>query len=161
MTEAKARPELKQILSANIFFANMKAQDLDFLVDNAQLKNLETGDVVFRQGEHAESFYLLLSGEIIVEVPAIQGPSLQVQELSTGKMLGWSWLISPYRWDFQARATSDAELIEFDGKAILAKCEADPSFGYDLFKRFTGLMSERLLSARRKMMDQWDPPGFA
>jgi hypothetical protein len=52
-------------------------------------------------------------------------------------------------------------VIEFDGSAILERCEKDPAFGYELFKRFAALMSERLDAARQKMMDQWDPPGFA
>jgi hypothetical protein len=55
----------------------------------------------------------------------------------------------------------DSYLLEFDGSAILARCEEDPKFGYELFKRFAALMSARLDAARQKMMDQWDPPGFA
>jgi hypothetical protein len=55
----------------------------------------------------------------------------------------------------------DSDLLEFDGSAILARCEEDPNFGYGLFKRFAALMSERLDAARQKMMDEWNPPGFA
>ena len=103
----------------------------------------------------------MVSGQVSIGVAAIQGPGLQLQLLGSGQMLGWSWLIEPYRWDFQAKVLEDAELIEFDGQAILAQCEEDKAFGYQLYKRFTYLMSERLGSARRKMMDQWDAPGFA
>ncbi len=60
-----------------------------------------------------------------------------------------------------ARAVEDSDILEFDGSAILARCEEDPKFGYELFKRFAALMSERLNAARQKMMDQWNPPGFA
>ena len=60
-----------------------------------------------------------------------------------------------------ARAMQDSEVLEFDGSAILKRCEEDPKFGYELFKRFAALMSERLDAARQKLMDQWDPPGFA
>ena len=161
MSDNEQITELLKTISEHEFFTGLKKDSLRFLAENASHINIEAGDVLFKQGVHADRFYLMLSGEISVEVPAIQGPSLNLQKLSKGKILGWSWLMPPYRWDFQARAIRDAELIEFDGKAILAQCEADNSFGYDLFKRFAGLMSERLLAARRKMMDQWDPPGFA
>ena len=60
-----------------------------------------------------------------------------------------------------ARAVEDTDVLEFDGNALLKRCEEDPKFGYELFKRFTALMSERLEAARQKMMDQWNPPGFA
>jgi CRP-like cAMP-binding protein len=161
MNKKTAKNKIREYISENSFFAGMKETHLDFLASTAHLKRGQTGEVLFRLGEPAKYFYLALSGEVTVEVPAIQGPGLQLQKLGSGKMIGWSWLIDPYRWDFQARVISEAELIEFDGKAILAQCENDNAFGYDLFKRFTNLMSERLGFARRKMMEQWEAPGFA
>ena len=79
----------------------------------------------------------------------------------SGDLLGWSWLIAPYRWHFQAIAEEDSKLLEFNGEVILAHCEEDPRFGYELLKRFAALMSERLEAARLKMMDQWFSAGFA
>jgi CRP/FNR family cyclic AMP-dependent transcriptional regulator len=161
MNEKTAKNEIRQHISENSFFVGMKESHLDFLASTAHLKRAQTGEILFKLGEPAKCFYLALSGEVIVEVPAIQGPGLQLQTLGSGKMIGWSWLIVPYRWDFQARVIREAELIEFDGTAILKQCEKDNAFGYDLFKRFTNMMSERLGFARRKMMEQWDAPGFA
>jgi hypothetical protein len=83
----------------------MLPEHLAFLAGAAQPRRCKAGDVLFRQGEHADRFFLVRSGEITVEVPAIMGPALQLQKLSNGKLLGWSWLIAPYRWDFQARAS--------------------------------------------------------
>ena len=68
-------------------------------------------------------------------------------------------LIPPYRWNFQAMAAEDSELLEFDGSIILAPCEGNSGFSYALLKHFAALMSEQLDRARQKMMDQWDPPG--
>ena len=96
-----------------------------------------------------------------MQIPAVMGPSIEVQILSNNQVLGWSWLISPYQWHFQARAEEDCELLEFDGAALLAICEQDPKFGYQLLKRFAALMSERLDASRQKMMDEWNPAGFA
>ena len=96
-----------------------------------------------------------------VEVPAIEGPSLEIQSLGPDEVLGWSWLIPPYSWSFQARACETTDILEFDGKAVRDRCEQDPGFGYAVLKRFSSLMSDRLEAARRKMMDEWNPPGFA
>jgi CRP/FNR family transcriptional regulator, cyclic AMP receptor protein len=49
----------------------------------------------------------------------------------------------------------------FDEAAILLHCEKKPKFGHGLLKKFAELMSIRLDAARRKMMDEWNPPGFA
>ena len=64
-------------------------------------------------------------------------------------------------WNFLAVAEKDSELIQFDGSAILQHCEQDPTFGYQLLKQFTVLMSERLDAARQRMLEEWNPAGFA
>ncbi|MEE9338121.1 MAG: hypothetical protein V3U87_08580 [Methylococcaceae bacterium] len=84
--------------------------------------------------------------------------------MRTDQVLRWSWLISPYQWHFQAKAEENSMLLAFDGASILAKCDQEPKFGYELLKRFTALtvlMSERLDVSWQKMMDEWNPSGFA
>jgi CRP-like cAMP-binding protein len=152
---------IEDYLSTHSFFSGLDDSFMKFLSNSAQELQVKEGHVLFQQGKPADKFYLLRSGQISVQVPALVGPTLELQVLGEGQMLGWSWLIPPYRWNFQARALQDSDLLEFDGSAILAHCEEDPKFGYELFKRFAALMSNRLDAARQKIMDQWDPPGFA
>lgn len=143
------------------FFAGLAPEAVEFLAANGRVTNLVKDTVLFEHGQIAERFYLIRAGRITVGVPAIEGPSLEVQTLGPGELLGWSWLIPPYRWNFRGRVIEVAEVVEFDGKPILDRCERDPAFGYPLMKRFAALMSERLEAARRRMMDEWNPAGFA
>jgi len=152
---------IDEYLSAQEFFSGLSPEFIGFLARCASERQIEPGQVVFRQGERARQFYLIRNGSISIEIPAVMGPTLKVQSLGAGQILGWSWLIPPYKWNFQARAEEQAGLLEFDGDAVLARCEEEPKFGYELLKRFASLMSERLEAARQKMMDQWNPPGFA
>ncbi len=152
---------IEDYLPTHAFFSELDDNFMKFLSDSATELKIKKGDVLFRQGERADKFYLLRNGQMSVQVPALMGPTLEIQTLGEDQMLGWSWLIPPYRWNFQARALEDSDLLEFDGSAILARCEEDPKFGYELLKRFATLMSERLDAARQKMMDEWNPSGFA
>ncbi len=156
-----ADASIEKYLSSHEFFSGLDDDSIKFLAGCAREKRVEKGDVLFRQGDSANKFYLLLNGAVSVHVPALVGPVFEIQSLGKDQVLGWSWLIQPYRWSFQARVMQDTDIIEFDGDAIRAHCESDPRFGYGLFKRFAGLMSERLAAARQTMMDQWNPPGFA
>ncbi len=142
-------------------FADLAPEFVDFLAQAASRVTLKADKVVFRHGDRADKFYVLVSGRVTVEIPALYGPALEVQALSSNEALGWSWLIPPYKWNFQARAETDCELLEFDGKELLLLCEREPKFGYELVKRFAALMSERLNAARNTMMAQWTPAGFA
>jgi len=150
-----------EYLSAHEFFSGLDEEVVKYLSESVSIREIKKGQVLFRHGEHADKFYIVRDGQISIQVPAVMGPTLAIQTLGADQVLGWSWLISPYQWSFQAKAEDDTILLEFDGIAILARCEQEPQFGYELLKKFAGLMSERLDAARQKMMDEWNPAGFA
>ena len=150
-----------EYLSAHEFFSELSDDVLKFLCECSSTHEIKKGQILFRQGENADKFYVIRNGRISIQIPAIMGPVLETQTLGQDEVLGWSWLISPYKWHFQTEAEEDSELLVFDGIAILARCEQEPKFGYELLKKFAGLMSERLSAARQKMMDEWNPAGFA
>jgi CRP/FNR family cyclic AMP-dependent transcriptional regulator len=150
-----------EYLSAHEFFSELSDDILNFLCACASPCEIRKGQLLFRHGENADKFYVLRKGRISIQMPAIMGPALEIQTLGEDQVLGWSWLISPYKWNFQAKAEEDSVLLEFDGASILARCEQEPKFGYELLKKFAALMSVRLDAARQKMMDEWNPPGFA
>ncbi len=156
-----SKQAIEDYLSTHAFFSGMDNSFVKFLSDSVTELQVKKGGVLFQYGKPADKFYLVRKGQVSVQVPALVGPTLEIQNLGEDQILGWSWLIPPYRWNFQARALEDSDLLEFDGSAILTRCEEDPKFGYDVFKRFAALMSERLDAARQKMKDKWNRPGFA
>lgn len=153
--------DILQYLSNHPFFAKFDHAFLEILSEYAEPRTIKAGNLLFHQGRHADRFYVLQSGGATVEVPAISGPALELQHLGEDDVVGWSWLIPPYEWDFQCRTQIDCDVLEFDGTALLERCEEDHSFGYNLLKAFTELMSRRLHASRRVMMEQWVPAGFA
>ena len=150
-----------EYLSAHEFFSEFSDDVLKFLCECSSTHEIKKGQILFRQGENADKFYVVRNGRISIQMPAIMGPTLEIQTLDKDQVLGWSWLISPYKWNFQTKAEEDSELLQFDGAAILARCEQEPKFGYELLKKFAVLMSVGLNAARQKMMDEWNPAGFA
>ncbi len=150
-----------EYLSNHEFFSSLNDEMLQYLNECSSTHEIKKGQILFLQGETADKFYIVLKGHISIQVPAIIGPILEIQELGQDNVLGWSWLISPYKWSFQAKAVEDSTLLMFDGKAILNRCEQDPKFGYELLKKFAELMSVRLEAARKRIMDEWNPEGFA
>ena len=150
-----------EYLSTHEFFSEFNDDVLKFLCECSSSREIKKGQILFRQGEKADKFYVVRNGSISIQMPAIMGPTVDIQTLGKDQVLGWSWLISPYKWNFQTQAEEDSELLQFDRIAILARCEQESKFGYELLKKFAGLMSVRLNAARQKMMDEWNPAGFA
>ncbi|NBB92200.1 MAG: cyclic nucleotide-binding domain-containing protein [Gammaproteobacteria bacterium] len=152
--------DIAKYLEKTDFFGDLEVEHRDWLSEHASETEFDDGQLVARHGDKADRFFLVLDGELVVEVPALTGPSLEVTRLGPGKLFGWSWLIEPYRWHFNARAAGATRVLDFDGLAILKRAEEEPKFGYALLRRFSALMGTRLEAAQRKMMDQWAPDGL-
>jgi CRP-like cAMP-binding protein len=153
---------IEQELAALKFFAGLDADILALLGRHAREMRQEGGSLIFRSGDPATQFYVIRSGSVSMAIPALYGPPVEIQTLEPGSVLGWSWLIPPHRWFFEARALRDTEAFVFDGVALREACERDPRVGYALLKRFAGLMAQRVQAARMRVFEVLGaPPGAA
>jgi CRP-like cAMP-binding protein len=139
-----ASKSVQQILGEFEFFRGLSAEHLAVIAECARQEDLGAQQRLVRRGTLADAFYVVLDGKIGVEIPTPSGPPQHVQSLGAGQVVGWSWLIPPYKWHMDARAVEHTALLVVDGKRLLARCDADPVLGYALMKRFAQLMGERL-----------------
>ena len=153
--------DLADYLQNDSIFRNMPKRHIQTLADAEHITQTRQGECLFKQGDYTTKFYIVKSGYISVEIPAIYGPSLVMQKLDDDTVLGWSWLTPPYKWVFEANTELDVQVIEFEGKSLLKACDTDSELRYPLLKRFAALMSERLHETGEKMMNTWSAPGFA
>src|ERR1051326_6616073 len=117
------------------FFEGMKPEHLEDIAGCATEATFEPDQILFREGEPANKFYLIQSGRIALEAPEPGDWPVGVQELGGGDVLGWSWLFPPFVWHFQARALEPTGVIVLDGAHLLVAAERNPDFGYELMKR--------------------------
>lgn len=68
-----------------------------FLSDSATELQIMKSGVLFQYGKRADKFYLVRKGQVSVQVPALMGPTLEIQTPGENQILGWSWLVPPYR----------------------------------------------------------------
>lgn len=151
-----ASESIKYYLNEHDFFKGMTTKFLDLIARNVVEEEFATHQCVFQQDSIAEHFYIIKQGKVDVEVPSLVGAPLVLQSLTDGGVLGWSWLIPPYKWHFEARATQPSTLLTFDGMALRDHCDQDPSFGYDILKRFAKLMMQRLDAARIQAIEAFE-----
>lgn len=140
--------KLVEYLNKHPVFEGLAPKQQRLIASHATEIQVPAGHRLFKRDEDATEFFLLRAGSVTVEVPSIEGDSLKIQTVKDGSLLGWSWLIPPYRWSFDARADTPSTVIVFDGEKLRAACESDVQLGYQLLKRFAMLMAERLNAAR-------------
>lgn len=134
------------------FLVGMNRTQLALLTDCAVVVHFKPGQLIFREGELANRFYLIESGKVNVESNARWGDPVIIDKVGAGDLLGWSWMFPPYFWHFTARAVEPTEAIFFYGTILREYCERDHSLGYELFKRMSAVMIKRLQAAREKML---------
>lgn len=144
---------LKSVLAEHPFLSGMNEAQLELLVGCASNVVFKAGEFIFREGEPAEKFYVIRHGKVLIETHIPQKGTIIIRSREAGEILGWSWLVPPYRWHFDARAVELTRAIAFDGKCLRGKCENDHDLGYEIMKRFALIIAERLEATRLQLMD--------
>lgn len=134
------------------FLAGMNRAQLVLLTDCAVSVRFQSGDVILREGDQADRFFLIETGKVVLESGKDQGESVVIDAIGAGDLLGWSWMFPPYTWQFTARAVAPTHAIFFAGRVLREYCERDHSLGYELLKRITAVMTRRMQNARREML---------
>ncbi|MEW5982847.1 MAG: cyclic nucleotide-binding domain-containing protein [Acidobacteriota bacterium] len=144
---------LEPILAEHPFLKGLPPALLSELVGCAANVRFDAGAFIFRQGQEANNFYILRDGRVAVEVFAPERGAIAIDTLGAGEVLGWSWLIPPYHWHFDARAIEPTRAIALDGRCMRNKCESDHELGYELMKRFAQIIEQRLDATRWQLLD--------
>ena len=144
---------LESILADVPFLGGLDQDRLALLAGCAGNVHFEAGANLFREGDAADTFYIVRHGAVALEtfVPA-RGP-VAIETIEAGEVIGWSWLFAPYRWHFDARALTTVRATGFDGACLRQKCESDPALGYELMGRFAQVLIERLQWMRLRLLD--------
>ena len=147
---------LAELLAEIPTFVGLSEQHRELIGGCGRNVVFRRGDYIFREGDPANAFYAIRSGDVALELGA---PRVTVIEtLHAGDVLGWSWLFPPYRIRYDARATDEVHAISFDGACLREKCEADHDLGYELMKRFAQIITARLQATRLRLLDVYGAP---
>jgi CRP-like cAMP-binding protein len=146
---------LEPILAQHPFLEGMAQHHLELLVGCASNVSFDAGKFLFREGEEANRFYFVRRGRVVLEIFSPQRGPIEIETLTEGDVLGWSWLVPPYHWRFDARAVEMTRAIALDGKYLRNKCETDKDLGYELLKRFVNIVDRRLQATRLELLDRY------
>src|SRR6266496_1232624 len=113
--EAPAKSSLARVVAEHPFLEGIKPEHLPILTECAILADFKKGELIFREGDPANRFYLIRSGRVELEAEVKEHDRMLIQTIGPGDVLGWSWLFPPYYWRFDARAATPVKAIFFHG----------------------------------------------
>lgn len=111
---------------------------------------LEEGEWVFREGDEADSLYLIVSGTVDLKIALDASGERQadLETLVAGDVIGWSALVEPYQYTLGAVATSWANLVKLDAAQLRQLMEDNPRLGFQITSRLAHVIGSRLKNLR-------------
>ena len=147
---------IKEIIKEHSFFKDLKPEYLDFIAGCASNVVFKEDEMILREGDEANKFCLIRHGRIAIDIPLSKQRGITIQTIKDGDILGWSWLIPPHNYRFNAKAITETRAISFDGKCLREKCESKYDLGYELLKRLAAVFISRLEMTRLQLVNSYD-----
>ncbi len=145
--------EIAETLAVAPFLDGMSARHLRTMAECAMPSAFSGGEMIFREGDVANRFYLLQEGSVALESRSRESDPIHIQTIGAGDVLGWSWLFPPFLWHFDARAIEPVKVLFIYGSRLRDHCEDDHDFGYELVKRMAEVMMRRLQATRWQLFE--------
>ncbi|HET7097281.1 MAG TPA: Crp/Fnr family transcriptional regulator [Casimicrobiaceae bacterium] len=150
------RETVLNMLRHHPFVAEFEPRHVERLAGLAKEVRFERDQILFREGDDASEFYLIVNGLVALEIAA-PGHTFRVQTLFAGDEMGWSALLMGRGKHFQARTLDRVDALAFEGGELLAACNEDTAFGYTLMSRLLAVVAERLQATRLQLLDTYSP----
>jgi CRP-like cAMP-binding protein len=144
---------LEVILKDHPFIQGLDPRLIETMTGCVQNRTFAKDEYLCREGEKADVFFLIRAGHVGLEVYVPTKGPLQIDSVDEGEVLGWAWLIPPYRWHFDARAVTPVRAFSVDAKCLRNKSEQDHELGYHLMQRFAPVIGQRMEAALMKLVD--------
>jgi CRP-like cAMP-binding protein len=152
-----------ELLSRYRFFSFLNPTQLKKIAKIAKEETYGRGDIVFKQNERAENFYIVLVGSIelyfLVEVeyhPELR-KELRFRVIYSGETFGISAFIEPHVLTSSARAIEPSRVIKIEAAPLLEMCQKDDNLAYALIYQVAKAAMDRLNATRLQLAAAWAP----
>ncbi len=148
--------QLPAALAQHPFAQGFEPREIDQLAALARPERFAKDQIVYREGEECDDFYLVVSGRVVLEITPPSG-RFPFDTVEAGDEFGWTAVLGSHDRVLQARALQDTQVLAFDAARLRALCESDTALGYDLMRKLLSAAVERLQAVRLEVMDLYYP----
>jgi CRP/FNR family transcriptional regulator, cyclic AMP receptor protein len=146
-----ATPPLR--LAEHPFFHGVGDDLVARLGRRAEERGFDTGELLVREGDPADEFLLLFSGKVAIELGPPDRPGGTIQTVGPGEVVGWSWLLPPYRWRLDARALKPTRALALPAEDVRAALDERPADGYRFLLKLLPVVAQRLENTQLQLLD--------
>ena len=143
-------------------FKFLTEDDEASLLERAERRRCAGGDVIVREGERANSLFILRSG--MARVERSHGEfSVEISVLKAGELFGEMGFVEEFAASASVVAIGDCEVDVVGGEIVQAAVDGDPGFGGRFYQSIAYILSRRLRATSVEALSEfsWGTGSFA
>lgn len=136
-----------ELLKSFSFFEELSDGMLERVAAVAELRHYKEGAFLNKKKKAADYFYLILEGEISLEVESLTGETVHLETIAPGGAIGFSSLIEmeTKRYLSDARALTPVKILRFPADELTLLFYQDFELGYLIMKKIALIAKRRLM----------------
>ena len=143
----------RSLLTEHAFLAGFPPEAIALLAEQAEPVTFRPGVLLFREGSPADVTYFITKGCVAIEVHAPTRGPIVIETLRAGQVVGLSWAAPPFRYQFDARAVDEVEVVSINTATLRVSLAENPVLGFLLLDRLAAVILERLQATRIRLLD--------
>lgn len=146
--------DLSKTLRRIPWFGDLTQAQIECLASIATLHEFEAGDILFKEGDREDYLYVLLEGQVVLEVEVPTRGQVPIYTAEILDIIGWSSMTPIVRQrTASACATQSGLLLGINSKLLEQMCEEDHELGYIVMRRLANVVANRLLTTRLCLLE--------
>jgi CRP-like cAMP-binding protein len=138
-------------------FQGLDDERLELVAPLCRQVHCLSGKVFFSEGDEATDVFVVLGGEVALEVELFMGDHLRPKTITVEKMerddtFGWSALVEPRRMTTTARCTRDVDIVAINGDDLKVLLERHPEIGLTVMENVAKIVRQRLVNTRQRLI---------
>ena len=135
-----------KLLNNLYLFRGLPESDISRIEEITELEAYTKGDQIFRQGETAESFFVIRYGTVNIELDDEddKGERTAVATLGTGSHFGEMAFLDNEPRSANATAATDSDIIRISYASMMELLESDPRMSIHVYRELSKFLCSRL-----------------
>lgn len=132
-------------------FQFLRPDQVTTISNVAKVLEFRAGDTIYRKGQRAEYFYIVLDGQVSLRLPGGAGVSVQVDEVTRGAMFGSCVCFNLVNYSLTAQCSSDCRLLRIEAATLKELMDKDLVMGYAIQTQISRIYFTRYLDTMKKL----------
>ena len=138
-------------------FQGLSDDQLDLVAPLCRQVHCLSGRVFFSEGDEATDMFIVLKGEVGLEVELFMGDHIRprtitVEKIGNDDTFGWSALVEPRRMTTTARCARDVHIIAINGDDLKALLNDHSDMGLIVMENVAKIVRGRLVRTRQRLI---------